>query len=92
MESITIKVDKNLASGIEDAMSSGYSTKTELIREAIRDKLDELRKKRAVEEIKKVYGSSKKKTSPGEEERIRKEVSKELIAMYDKKFKKHPRA
>lgn len=39
MESITIKVDEQMAKAIEQSMKPLYATKTEFIREAIRDKI-----------------------------------------------------
>ena len=48
MESITIKVEDDLAREINKAMKLLYSTKTEFIREAIRDKLVALRKEQAI--------------------------------------------
>ncbi len=39
MESITIKVDEGMAKAIDFAMKPLYATKTEFIREAIRDKV-----------------------------------------------------
>ncbi len=63
MESITIKVETNLAKEIDQAMKSDYSTKTEFIREAIRDKIKEIKKERALYELKKYFGKAKIKTS-----------------------------
>ena len=40
-----------------------YTTKTEFIREAIRDKIRELEKEGALLRVKKLYGSSKRKTT-----------------------------
>ncbi len=40
MESITIKVDESMARSIEKAMKPHYATKTEFIREAIREKIE----------------------------------------------------
>ena len=39
MKSITIKVEDSLYKELKDALTPLYSTKTEFIREAIRDKL-----------------------------------------------------
>ena len=53
MESITIKVEEDFAKEIEKAMKPYYSTKTEFIREAIRDKIRDMRLERAQETYKK---------------------------------------
>lgn len=71
MESITIKVESDFADEIEKAMRPMYSTKTEFIREAIRDKISSLREQK----LRQYLGSSKTKTSPEEEERQRKEAA-----------------
>ena len=81
MESITIKVDDALMDEIEIAMKPLYSTKTEFIREAIRDKIQELRRERVVEALRNSFGKVKKKTSDRELERIRETV----FAAYAKK-------
>lgn len=59
-----------------------YSTRSDFIREAIRDKLKELEKKRAIKKLEKYLGCMKKKTTYQEERRIREEVGKK----YAKKF------
>jgi metal-responsive CopG/Arc/MetJ family transcriptional regulator len=55
MESISLKLEKEFLQNIEKAMKKhNYSTKTEFIREAIRDKIKELGEKetKVVGEIK----------------------------------------
>ncbi len=50
MKSVSLKLDSRLAKEIGSAMRFGhYSTKTEFIREAIRDKILEVRAERAKE-------------------------------------------
>ncbi len=44
METITLRVDQDFAKEIERTMHPYYSTKTEFIREAIRDKIRSIRK------------------------------------------------
>ncbi|MFW5852937.1 MAG: ribbon-helix-helix domain-containing protein [Nanoarchaeota archaeon] len=44
METITLRVDRDFAQEMEKAMRPYYSTKTEFIREAIREKLKQIRK------------------------------------------------
>ena len=82
MESITIKVEDNLAKEIGKAMKPFYSTKTEFIREAIREKLVALRKEQAIEELKKHFGKAKTKTSYKEERGIRKSVGKQFAKKF----------
>jgi len=78
MESITIKVENNLAKEIDKAMEPDYSTKTEFIREAIRDKLNAIRKQRAIYELRKYFGKAKTKTTRSEERKSREKAGREL--------------
>lgn len=76
MESITIKVDDDLAREMDLVMKPYYSTKTEFIREAIRDKIKLIRKDEAIDKLNSYFGKSKVKTSKSEEREIREQVSK----------------
>lgn len=86
MESITIKVEEELAKEMDKAMKPYYSTKTEFIREAIREKLIALKKELAMEELKKHFGKAKTKTSFKEEEEIREKVGKQFAKKFDIKL------
>ena len=77
MESITIKVDKDIGKRIEQAMKSGYSTKTEFIRDAIRKSLTQVEREKLKEEFIKFYGKAKKKVSDKQLEKIRDEIFEE---------------
>lgn len=64
MEAVSLKLEDSFLEDIEETMKKHrYTTKTEFIREAIRDKIRELEKEEALLRIKKLYGSSKRKTS-----------------------------
>ena len=80
MESITIKVEERLAKEIGRAMKSGYSTKTEFIREAIREKINSVDKDIAWKKL--MNFRSNTKTSDRKLHKIRDEVFRE----YAKKF------
>jgi len=82
MESITIKVETNLAKEIDQAMKSDYSTKTEFIREAIRDKIKEVRKEKAIDELRKYFGKAKTKTTLKEDRELREKVGKKYIKKF----------
>ena len=79
MESITIKVEDKLAKEIEKARELEYSTKTEFIREAIRDKLKEIRREALIREFIKFKGKAKIKTSDAERQKIGEEVFNEFV-------------
>ncbi len=64
MEPITVKFEQNFIRDMERIMRRNrYSTKAEFIREAVREKLKDLEKEDLLEKVKKIYGSSKRKTS-----------------------------
>jgi Arc/MetJ-type ribon-helix-helix transcriptional regulator len=80
MESITIKVDPAFARQMDRAMKPLYSTKTEFIRAAIREKIE--RQKETDELLRALYKTrSKKMTLANDEEdhRIREEVGRQLM-------------
>jgi hypothetical protein len=83
MESITIKVEERFAKEIEKAMKLNYSTKTEFIREAIRDKLKELRMQQIDERVLKSFGKSPVKTPLWKDRVIREQVSKEYLKKFN---------
>ena len=82
MESITIKVQDDMAKEIDKLSKPDYSTKTDFIREAIRDKIKEIRKEKALEALQKHFGKARTKTTYKEERKIREEVGKK----YAKEF------
>ena len=78
MESITIKVEDDLAKEISKAMKPLYTTKTEFIREAIRNQIYEMQKQRALAALRRNFGAAKTQTSDEELERIREKVGNEV--------------
>jgi len=92
MESVSLKLDSALAREIGSAMKSAhYSTKTEFIREAIRDKLAELREERAKEKAWKALFAARgifKDQAMTDEEFYgkRKEYSEKLAKELEKEF------
>lgn len=78
MESITIKVSEDMSEEIESYMKPRYSTKTEFIREAIRDKIRDLEKEKALKNLKKYFGASKKKTTDKQLHEAREKAFKDL--------------
>jgi Arc/MetJ-type ribon-helix-helix transcriptional regulator len=64
METISIKVEEELLDRMGKLMRKHhYATKTEFIREAIRDKFKELEREEALKRVKKFYGASKRRTT-----------------------------
>jgi metal-responsive CopG/Arc/MetJ family transcriptional regulator len=83
MEAICVRLDERILKNIDSSMKNfNYTTRTDFIREAIRDKLRELEKENAIKDFKKFMGSAKSSVSDKKHEEIREEVAKE----YAKKF------
>ena len=79
MENISLKLEKGFLKEIEKIMNAHkYMTKTEFIREAIRDKIKELEKQEALKNLKKIFGSSKHRTTDEDIHRAREEAFEEL--------------
>jgi len=87
MEALSLKLDKNMLNNIDvNLKKNNFSTRTEFIRTAIRDKLEDLSKDELVREFMKYKGKAKKKTTYEENRKTREIVSKELMAELDKRF------
>ena len=83
-EMITLKLDSVFLKRIDSTVKKeGYQNRTEFIRNALREKLDEAKFKEAMLELANLKGASKKKTTDEELERIREKAFDEL----EKKFK-----
>ena len=84
METISIKVEENFAGEMEKLMRRHhYTTKTEFIREAIRDKVKELEKEELLSAVRKIHGISKRKTTDAQLHAAREKAFEEL----EKQFK-----
>jgi len=83
-EMINIKLEDKFLKDIDKVVKEErYHTRTEFIRNALREKLEESRIKQAMMEMVHIKGISKKKTTIDEYENIRKKAFEEL----SKKFK-----
>lgn len=83
-EMITVKMDDKFLKDIDDVVKKEkYQNRTEFIRAALREKIDEVKLKKAMMEIAHLKGASKKKISDEELEKIREKAFEE----FDKKFR-----
>ena len=83
MEPVSIKFDERSLKNIGKIMQKfGYSTKTEFIREAVRDKIRDLEKEEVLKRIDKLFGTSKRKTTDAQLHEAREKLEK----IYDKNF------
>jgi len=64
MEIISLKLEEGILTEIDKKLSQHrYSTRTEFIRDAIREKLSDLEKEEILKNLAKLRGSSKRKTT-----------------------------
>lgn len=79
MEAISLKLEAEFLNDLEKTMKKHrYTTKTEFIREAIRDKIRDLEKEELLLKARKLYGSSKRKTTDEQLHKAGEKAFKEL--------------
>jgi len=80
METISLKIDDDSARLLEHMQKKHhYTTKTEFIREAIREKINQLETKEALRRLEKSYGASKRKTTNAQLHAAREKAAQELL-------------
>ncbi len=78
-EMITVKLDNRFLGDIDTVVKKeGYQNRTEFIRNALREKVEDSKLKQAMIEIAHLKGASKKKTNDEELHKIREKVFKEF--------------
>ncbi|MBI2101315.1 ribbon-helix-helix protein, CopG family [Candidatus Woesearchaeota archaeon] len=78
-EMITLKLDDMFLKEIDSIVEKqGYHNRTEFIRNALREKVEDTKIKDAMIQIAHLKGASKKKTSDADLEKIREKVFNEL--------------
>ncbi len=83
-EMITVKLNDSFLKEIDRVVKKeNYQNRTEFIRNALREKIDSVKYKQALEEIAHLKGASNKKTSEEEYEKIREKAFEE----FDKRFR-----
>ncbi len=72
-EMITLKLEDKFLKAVDSVVEKeGYQNRTEFIRNALREKLDEIKMKKAMLEIAHLKGAAKRKISSEEYENARK--------------------
>jgi metal-responsive CopG/Arc/MetJ family transcriptional regulator len=80
MEVISLKMENEMLNNIDTILKkNNFSTRTEFIRTAIREKLDSLKKEELIKLIFSYHGKSKRKTSDDDLERAREKALQDLI-------------
>lgn len=76
---ITLKLNRNFLKEVDTIVKKQkYHNRTEFIRAALREKMEQARLEQLKKEIWKLKGASKRKTTDEEYERVRKEAFEEL--------------
>lgn len=79
METVSIKLEEDFARLVEKVMKRHhYATKTEFIREAIREKVKDFEKEESIARVRALYGSSKHKTTDEDLHRAGEKAVEEL--------------
>ena len=88
METVTVKFQEDVLGRVDAAIAEhNFNSRTEFIREAVRDKLVELSREDLLKEFLKFRGKAKKKTTDGHRQKVKEEAGRELMAYLEKKFK-----
>ena len=83
-ELITFKMESSFLKEVDDAANSaGYQSRTEFIREALREQVEKTRLKQAINVLSGYKGKAPKKTTDEERKIIRQKVFEE----FDRKFR-----
>lgn len=80
---ISLKLERNFLKDIDNIVKiQNYQNRTEFIRNALREKIEQTQKQEAIKKIAQLKGASNKKTSKEKFEKLRKkafdEIEKEL--------------
>ena len=83
MEVITVKFQEDVLKRIDESIAkNNFNSRTEFIREAVRDKLADLSKEELMQEFLKLRGKSRIKTTDEENERTREKVGEEIMRRF----------
>ena len=84
METISLKLDETMLHNIDTCLKDhNFSTRTEFVRAAVREKLDDLQKEDLMKQFIALKGKAKKTTTDEERHKIREQVFEE----FNKKLK-----
>ena len=81
METISIRFEKDFVEDIKRIMKGHrYATKTEFIREAVRDKIEDIEKQEALIQLEKIYGAraNKRNITDARLHKVRQQAAEEI--------------
>jgi metal-responsive CopG/Arc/MetJ family transcriptional regulator len=87
LEVVTVKFQDDILKRIDESIEKhNFNSRTEFIREAVRDKLANLTKEELIEKFLSFRGKANKKTTIEENRKTREEVGRELMDVLEKRF------
>lgn len=87
MEAVTVKFQEDVLKRVDESIAEhNFNSRTEFIREAVRDKLAELSKEELMNKFLKFRGRSKSKTTYKDNLKTKQAVGKELMEELGKRF------
>ncbi|MBN2367479.1 ribbon-helix-helix protein, CopG family [Candidatus Woesearchaeota archaeon] len=87
MDAITVRFQDNVLKRIDESIAEhNFNSRTEFIREAVRDKLATLSKEDLINEFLKFRGKAKKSTTYEDNLKTKEIVGKELMEELEKQF------
>jgi metal-responsive CopG/Arc/MetJ family transcriptional regulator len=88
METVSIKFQGTILRKIDKSLvNNNYNSRSEFIRECVRNKLYDIEKNNLIKEFLKLKGSSKNKTNYKDNKKVKEIVSKELLKDLSRRFK-----
>jgi metal-responsive CopG/Arc/MetJ family transcriptional regulator len=88
METVSVKFQEEVLEDVDQKIAKHhFNSRTEFIREAVRDKLAELSKEELMAEFMKFKGKAKVKTTDADNLRMKRQVSKELEEELEQRFR-----
>jgi len=88
METVSIRFQKEILKKMDSFISEySFNSRTEFVREAVRDKIINLSKEELFKEFLKYKGKSKIKTTSKQNIQTKEDVGKELFEELEKRFK-----
>jgi len=87
METVSVKFNEDVLEKIDKSISEhNFNSRTEFIRDAVRDKLQDLSKEDLMKEFLKFRGKARKKTTYEDNRKTKEVVSKELMKELENRF------
>lgn len=88
METVSVKFNEDVLKKIDRSISEhNFTSRTEFIRSAVRDKLADLNREELIKEFLRYKGRSKNKTTEEDNRKTREAASKELMEELEKRFR-----